>query len=110
MQQQASAYRIAGVDEDEPAMDPRKPKRKAADDDEKPSKKPKRDARPTAIYVTGIPLDATKDEIISVFDRFGVITESLDTDEKRVYMYNDDEGKFKGDALIGMSMFSFLGK
>nr|POE49351.1 isoform 2 of hiv tat-specific factor 1 like [Quercus suber] len=104
--QQASVFAIPGVDENEPAFDPRRPKRKAAGDEdaERPGsrdgKKAKRDTRPTAIYVTGIPLDATRDEIVSVFDRFGVITESLDTDEKRIYMYSDDGGKFKGDALI----------
>nr|POE54906.1 splicing factor u2af-associated protein 2 [Quercus suber] len=105
IRQQASIYAIPGVDENEPAFDPRKAKRKAAAAaleraESNKEKKAKRAPIPTAVYATGIPLDATTDEIASVFDRFGVIAESLDTDEKRIYMYSDTEGKFKGDALI----------
>ncbi|KAF2196536.1 putative nuclear mRNA splicing factor-associated protein [Delitschia confertaspora ATCC 74209] len=53
-----------------------------------------------AIYVTGIPLDATVDEIDELFTRYGgIIAEGADG-KKRIKMYADEEGNFKGDALI----------
>lgn len=54
----------------------------------------------TAVYVTSIPLDATKVEIEEIFGRYGLISESLENGEKRVKMYTDDDGNFKGEALV----------
>ncbi|KAK0734952.1 hypothetical protein B0T26DRAFT_809190 [Lasiosphaeria miniovina] len=55
----------------------------------------------TAVYVTGIPLDATVDEVAELFSRkCGVIAEEIDSGRKRIKMYTDENGKFKGDALI----------
>lgn len=54
----------------------------------------------TSVFVTNIPLDATKEEVVEVFSKYGLIAESLDTGEKRVKLYTNDDGKFKGEALV----------
>ena len=55
----------------------------------------------TAVYVTGLPLDATADEVYEVFSRkCGVVAEEIDSGRPRIKMYADEEGNFKGDALV----------
>ncbi|KAI1124950.1 hypothetical protein F5Y10DRAFT_279827 [Nemania abortiva] len=55
----------------------------------------------TAIYVTGLPLDATVDEVHDVFSRkCGVIAEEIDSGRPRIKLYTDDKGNLQGDALI----------
>jgi HIV Tat-specific factor 1 len=55
----------------------------------------------TAIYVTGLPLDATAEEVHDLFSRkCGVIAEEIDSGRPRIKMYTDDKGQFKGDALV----------
>ena len=70
----------------------------------KASKKPKPHREPranTAVYVTGLPPDATVDEVASVFSRkCGVIAEEIDSGRPRIKLYTDENGDFKGDALI----------
>lgn len=70
----------------------------------RPNKKPKAAPQPrqnTAVYVTGLPSDATVDEVHELFSRKGgVIAEEIDSGAPRIKMYNDAEGNFKGDALI----------
>ncbi|OAA73526.1 Nucleotide-binding, alpha-beta plait [Cordyceps fumosorosea ARSEF 2679] len=67
-------------------------------------KKPKAAPQPkqnTAVYVTGLPLDATVDEVHELFSRKGgVIAEEIDSGDPRIKMYNDADGNFKGDALV----------
>lgn len=58
------------------------------------------DRKNTAIYVTSLPLDATIEEVAQVFSRCGVIAEEIDSGKQRIKLYHDEEGKFKGDALI----------
>jgi len=53
------------------------------------------------VYVTGLPLDATVEEVAEVFSRkCGVIAEEVDSGKPRVKLYTNEEGEFKGDALI----------
>lgn len=53
------------------------------------------------MYVTGLPADATVDEIHELFSRkAGFIAEEIDSSAPRIKMYTDAEGNFKGDALI----------
>jgi HIV Tat-specific factor 1 len=66
----------------------------------KASKPPKKPRVNTAVYVTNIPLDADADEINHVFKTCGVIAEEIDSGKPRIKMYEDESGKFKGDALI----------
>ncbi|KAM7193547.1 hypothetical protein V8F33_007774 [Rhypophila sp. PSN 637] len=55
----------------------------------------------TAVYVTGLPLDTTVEEVQELFQRkCGVIAEEIDSGRPRIKLYTDSEGKFKGDALI----------
>jgi len=61
---------------------------------------PTKERRNTAVYVTSLPPDADAEELHQVFSRYGVIAESLDSDSPRIKLYYDDDGKFKGDALI----------
>ena len=54
-----------------------------------------------AVYVTGLPLDATADEVAALFSRkCGVIAEEIDSGRPRVKLYADAAGRFKGDALV----------
>lgn len=50
--------------------------------------------------MTSIPLDADADEINQAFSKCGVIAEEIDSGKPRIKMYEDDQGKFKGDALV----------
>ncbi|KAI1368047.1 hypothetical protein F5Y08DRAFT_297031 [Xylaria arbuscula] len=55
----------------------------------------------TAIYVTGLPLDVTVDEVHEVFSRkCGVIAEEIDSGRPRIKLYTDEKGNLQGDALI----------
>ena len=65
-----------------------------------PNKKAKAEKSNTAIYVTSIPLDATLEEIHDEFKRYGIIAEEIDSNRPRIKMYTDEQGNFKGDALI----------
>lgn len=70
----------------------------------RPNKKAKAPQQPkqnTAVYVSGLPADATVDEVHELFSRKGgVIAEEIDSGDPRIKMYNDADGNFKGDALI----------
>lgn len=52
------------------------------------------------MYVTSIPLEVEFDEIRDVFSKCGVIAEEIDSGRPRIKMYNDEDGKFKGEALV----------
>ncbi|KAH7328667.1 hypothetical protein B0I35DRAFT_418002 [Stachybotrys elegans] len=70
----------------------------------RPSKKQKPPPQPkqnTAVYVTGLPSDATVEEVHDLFSRKGgVIAEEIDSGAPRIKLYTDSEGNFKGDALV----------
>ncbi|KKZ68565.1 hypothetical protein EMCG_01013 [[Emmonsia] crescens] len=109
LEQQREAYKVEGVDEHEPAdlkqQQQRRLKRKNYTNDEEETKqtqapKTKKPRVNTAVYVTSIPLDASMEEVNDVFSKCGVIAEEIDRRRPRIKMYTDDEGKFKGDALI----------
>lgn len=65
----------------------------------KPTGEP-RERKNTAVYVTSLPPDTTVEEVQSVFQRCGVIAEEIDRGKPRIKLYTDEDGKFKGDALI----------
>lgn len=52
------------------------------------------------MYVTSLPDDITLEEVQTVFSRCGVIAEEIDSGRPRIKLYTDDQGNFKGDALI----------
>ena len=135
MEQQRQAYKVDGVDETAPAVDLRKRKaegqevslvsycphpclpppsfasRGADCNQDAKTKKQKADQQPpkervnTAVYVSSLPFDADRQELHDVFSKYGVIAESLDTNEPRIKLYHDDEGNPKGEALIGKHPF-----
>lgn len=61
---------------------------------------PKAERKNTAVYVTSLPLDVTVDELNSTFSKYGVIAEEIDSGGPRIKLYQDENGKPKGDALI----------
>lgn len=50
--------------------------------------------------MTSIPLDADSEEIHHVFSKCGVIAEEIDSAQPRIKMYEDEQGRFKGEALV----------
>lgn len=80
--------------QDTTAPRPKQPKKSKA-------KQPRQPKQNTAIYVTGLPPDATVEEIQELFQRkCGVIAEEIDNNRPRIKLYTDEDGKFKGDALV----------
>ncbi|KAH8425957.1 U2 snRNP complex subunit CUS2 [Aspergillus melleus] len=101
LRQQQEAYKVQGVDENETVTAQQlKQKRKQQANDEGNGQKPKKQRVNTAVFVTSIPLDAGFEEIRDTFSKCGVIAEEIDSGRPRIKMYNDDDGKFKGEALI----------
>jgi HIV Tat-specific factor 1 len=106
---QQSAYSVAGVDESAPIERPKKRKKKDIENghDEKRARqdngnaedRPKRERHPTAVYVSNLPDEVSTAEIQEYFAKCGMIAEDA-VGQKRVKMYYDDEGNFKGDALV----------
>jgi HIV Tat-specific factor 1 len=52
------------------------------------------------VWVTGIPVDAELSEIRELFVKYGILAEELDTGKPRIKMYSDENGNFKGEALV----------
>ncbi|KAL2872008.1 U2 snRNP complex subunit CUS2 [Aspergillus lucknowensis] len=101
LQQQQEAYRVHGADENEqPAAQQSRKKRKQGNGEAGDAQKPKKQRVNTAVFVTSIPLDAEFDEIQNIFSRCGVIAEEIDSGRPRIKMYTDNDGKFKGEALV----------
>ncbi|KAI9804365.1 MAG: hypothetical protein M1833_007172 [Piccolia ochrophora] len=109
LERQREAYAVAGVDENEPAKPQKKRKNVYVNGEEEngrtTSKKPKGNGeaparKNTAIYVTNLPGDIDMEEVKSVFSKCGVISEEIDQGKPRIKLYTDDDGNFKGDALI----------
>lgn len=104
---QQSAYSVAGVDETAPIERPRKRKKEqdyTSNSDkrakhENDEKKPKREKYTTSVYVSNLPLDVSAVEVREYFAKCGVIAEDAGG-QKRVKLYYDEDGKFKGDALV----------
>ncbi|PVU94394.1 hypothetical protein BB559_003017 [Furculomyces boomerangus] len=53
-----------------------------------------------SVYVTGLPLDVTEDEVEEVFKKCGTIMPDIITGKPRIKVYRDEKGIPKGDALI----------
>jgi HIV Tat-specific factor 1 len=94
------------VDETVPLERPQKRKKKQQDyTSDKRAKldngddKPKRERITTSVYVSNLPLDVAAAEVQEYFAKCGVIAEDAGG-QKRVKLYYDEDGKFKGDALV----------
>ncbi|ORX39047.1 hypothetical protein BD324DRAFT_649140 [Kockovaella imperatae] len=113
--QQQAAYSVAGVDESTPAnavlareeriaskrkKDPAAPKVNARASSSK-TQAPAQPSAPknTAVWVTNLPPDTTPEKLASVFSKAGVLMIG-DDGEPRIKMYHDDDGRFRGEALV----------
>ncbi|KAL9931718.1 hypothetical protein V8E36_009504 [Tilletia maclaganii] len=77
-------------------------KKPRTDDDKRQSGSTRAPKPVTSVYVSNLPLDATQEELASVFSRYGVLLED-DTGSaaSRIKLYRDNAtGMFTGDALI----------
>ncbi|TVY56063.1 Splicing factor U2AF-associated protein [Lachnellula suecica] len=111
LEEQQKAYMVSGVDENEPVEAMKKKRKKeyinGEDEGGRAVKAPKKAKAPlppranTAIYVTGLPLDVTVEEVHEAFSRkCGVIAEEIDSGKPRIKLYTNEKGEFKGDALV----------
>jgi HIV Tat-specific factor 1 len=104
--QQQSAYGGGGTSDDNSAtsIPTSNNKRKNGSSEQRANKRQRAPPPPrqnTAVYVTGLPLDVTVDEVHEVFSRkCGVIAEEIDSGRPRIKLYTDDKGNLQGDALI----------
>ncbi|KAJ7346609.1 hypothetical protein DFH08DRAFT_924451 [Mycena albidolilacea] len=121
VKRQQAAYSVTGVDEETPAapvLARENKKRKQPEDytsatpvseagpsikrgrtDKKDKPPTERKSKNTAVYVTGLPLDAEVDEIVERFSKCGVVEED-DEGEPKVKMYATEDGTFNGEALV----------
>ncbi|KAK9766649.1 hypothetical protein K7432_004135 [Basidiobolus ranarum] len=77
------------------------PETEAQPDQKKPEKRALPNKRPvTSVYVTGLPLDTTVDEISKVFTKCGILQEDINTGKPRIKLYTNEDGSLKGDALV----------
>ncbi|TDL26119.1 hypothetical protein BD410DRAFT_784158 [Rickenella mellea] len=117
--EQQAAYSVQGVDEETPAapvLKRQNKKRKEPEDytsatavseagpsikrgKSDPKNENERKSKNTAVYVTGLPLDAEMEEIITRFGKCGVLEED-DEGEPKVKLYAKDDGSFSGEALV----------
>ncbi|WWD21076.1 hypothetical protein CI109_105557 [Kwoniella shandongensis] len=61
--------------------------------------KPATAAKKTAVWVTNLPPNTTVPLLAGVFSKAGVLLID-DEGQPRIKLYHDDEGKFKGEALV----------
>ncbi|KAF2209296.1 hypothetical protein CERZMDRAFT_47641, partial [Cercospora zeae-maydis SCOH1-5] len=103
MKRQAEIYKMPGVDDSAPALDPVK-KRKATQEQASPGATPcesrERRTPVTAIFVSGLPLDTDEGEVRDCFAKYGIIQESVDGNTKRIKLYRDQKGDLTGEALV----------
>ncbi|KAJ3045434.1 hypothetical protein HDV00_010304 [Rhizophlyctis rosea] len=104
---QQSVYSVEGVDETAPVpafeRKGKRKKEKVYTYDEPKPKKPKTEPKPrpiTSVYVTGLPLDTTEEEVHDVFKTYGVLNVDLTTNKPRIKLYKNADGQLKGDALV----------
>ncbi|KAJ5950353.1 Nuclear mRNA splicing factor-associated protein [Penicillium vulpinum] len=79
---------------------PRDRKKRKGSLDSNNESKAKKPRVNTGVWVTNIPTDASLSEIQQVFEKYGILAEELDTGKPRIKMYNDENGNFKGEALV----------
>lgn len=54
----------------------------------------------TAVYVSKLPADVDLTELKQIFSKYGIIAEDLLAAKPKIKLYTDEEGNFKGDALV----------
>lgn len=79
-----------------------KKKRKEAIEERKNAKKAQKGDKPPqkAIYVSGLPSTATNEDLVDIFQKYGVLAEDVYTGKKKARVYVDEQGNGKGDGLV----------
>ena len=54
----------------------------------------------SAVYVEGLPRDATEEELFETFKKCGVVKLDARTERPKVKVYRDERGEVKGDGLV----------
>jgi HIV Tat-specific factor 1 len=93
IQAQSEAYSVPGVDTEPKSAKRIKLEKKAKPKQEKVSK-------PRTVYVSGLPLDVTMEEVVEAFQKYGILLIDIDTGEPKVKLYTEPDGRLKGDALV----------
>ncbi|CUS22828.1 LAQU0S07e01024g1_1 [Lachancea quebecensis] len=75
-------------------------RRKRARDSIERKEDTKRPVKNCAIYISHLPLEVTKDEVVKEFTKYGVIRKDSKSSEPKCKFYYDDDGCFEGAALI----------
>jgi HIV Tat-specific factor 1 len=75
-------------------------KRKHKKEPKPKEEKKKEEIKNTAVYVTGLPHDATMEEVEEVFKKGGVFFIDPLTNQPKIKLYKDENGGVKGDALV----------
>ncbi|XP_046753611.1 HIV Tat-specific factor 1 homolog isoform X2 [Diprion similis] len=57
------------------------------------------EAHNTAIYITGLPLDITMEELTGIVTKYGLLARD-DKAKDKIKLYRDEDGQPKGDALV----------
>ncbi|KAK0729040.1 hypothetical protein B0T21DRAFT_349971 [Apiosordaria backusii] len=105
IEQQQRGYMMPGADDDNDSNNggpsQGKKRKMGHSNDREKARPPAQPKQNTAVYVTGLPADATVEEVAELFSRkCGVIAEEIDSGRPRIKMYTDAQGNFKGDALV----------
>jgi HIV Tat-specific factor 1 len=97
IQAQSEAYSVPGVDA---SAEPKSAKRIKLERLQKTKSVQEKVSKPRTVYVSGLPLDVTKEEVVDAFQKYGILLIDVDTGEPKVKLYTDEHGKLKGDALV----------
>lgn len=54
----------------------------------------------TSVYISGLPLDTTRKELVEYFSQCGTIMPDILTNEPRIKLYRGPDGTLKGDGLV----------
>lgn len=57
------------------------------------------EAHNTAVYITGLPLDITMEELTAIVTKYGLLARD-DKAKDKIKLYRDQDGQPKGDALV----------
>ncbi len=57
----------------------------------------------TFIYISGLPLDITEDELKQFCSKAGILRIDLNTGSEKIKIYKDETGIPKGDAAVSFA-------
>jgi len=57
------------------------------------------DSQNTKVYVSNLPTDITEEEFIDVMQKCGLVVKDVQTNQPKIKLYTDSNGKKKGDGL-----------